>query len=154
MQHYRCYEIHVQKTLAKRIADTVTFLPHNMSMPDRISKEAALDKIHDLIKLLKSNPPHHPLASNHDDTITALDKLNDIFHKRGESSQTHVPTLNKPKPNLHNDWQSPRVPLKTNNEAPRVNEPTGSNNPTQQCTNANPSSHNYFTRSKVAMPAT
>ena len=52
MQHYRCYEVHIQKTLAKRIADTVTFLPHNISMPHKITKEATLARIHDLIKLL------------------------------------------------------------------------------------------------------
>ena len=52
MQHYRYYKVHIQKTLAKRIADTVTFLPHNISMLYKITKEATLARIHNLIKLL------------------------------------------------------------------------------------------------------
>ena len=96
MQYYCCYEVHIQKTLVKRIADTVTFLPHNISMPDKISKEAVLDKIHDLILLLQSYPTHHPLASNHDDTISALDQLNDIFNNYNKISQKIILNLLNP----------------------------------------------------------
>ena len=36
MKNYRRCKVHIQKTLAKRIADTITFLPHNIKMPIRI----------------------------------------------------------------------------------------------------------------------
>ena len=42
MKHYRCYEVHVQRMLAKRIADTITFLPHNITMPNIISTKNAI----------------------------------------------------------------------------------------------------------------
>jgi len=57
LKHYRCYEVHIQKTLAKRIVDTITFLPHNIIMPNTTSKPIALTHILDLIKLLKRHKP-------------------------------------------------------------------------------------------------
>jgi len=48
-------------------------------MPNTISKTAALAHILDLIKLLKGHKPHHPLAKYSDDTLTALDNLQDIL---------------------------------------------------------------------------
>ena len=62
MRHYRCYEVHVQKTLAKRIADTAIFLPHNLTMPNLISTTNAISLIKDLIKLLQNHKPHHSIA--------------------------------------------------------------------------------------------
>ena len=46
------------KILVKRIADTITFLLYTMSIPATISEKAALDKIKDLIKLLKECKLH------------------------------------------------------------------------------------------------
>ena len=115
MQYYRCYEVDVQKTLVKWIADTVTFLPHNISMPDKISKETALDKIHDLILLLQSHLTHHPLASNHDDTISVLDQLNNVFNNYSKISQENNPKPIKPAPILKYDLVPPRVPKAINN---------------------------------------
>ena len=42
-------------------------------MPNMISKEAALDKIHNLIKLLQGYKPYHPVTLCYDDTILVLD---------------------------------------------------------------------------------
>ena len=44
-------------------------------MPTTISKEAALDHMLDLTKLLKGHEPHHPLAKHNNLTLTALDQL-------------------------------------------------------------------------------
>ena len=91
MKHYRCYEVHIQKILAKRIADTITFLPHNITMPNQISKTVALEKIHDLIKLLKNYKPHHPVATNYDDILLVLNQLSDIFDANTQSNLPQTP---------------------------------------------------------------
>ena len=49
LNYYQCYEVHIQKTLTKRIADAITFLPHNIEIPETISKTVAIAKINDLI---------------------------------------------------------------------------------------------------------
>ena len=54
MGHYRYYEVHVEKTLAKIMSETITFLPSNISMHNTINKKSALEKIKDLVNLLKS----------------------------------------------------------------------------------------------------
>ena len=48
-------------------------------MPNKISKEAILLKINNLIQLLCENKPHYPLALCNDNTLIGLDKLSDIF---------------------------------------------------------------------------
>ena len=119
-------------------------------MPDKISKEAALDKIHDLILLLQSHPTHHPLASNHNDTFSALDQLNDVFNNYSKTSQKNNPKPIKPAPILKHDHKPPRVPKAINNQALRVDMPACSPNPTPPDTpNPHNNMHNYFTHSKV-----
>lgn len=117
-------------------------------MPNKISKEAALDKIEDLIQLLKAQPPHHPFATAHDDTITALDKLSDVFINHKNTPQDNLPQIKKQnlKPILH-DCPSPRVPLKNTHEVPRVDHNDQSNNYQQ-------TQHRYFTRSEVSNSST
>ena len=153
MRHYRCYEVHVQRTLAKRIADTVTFLPHNLTMPNLISTTNAIDRIKDLIKLLNNYQPHHPLANHNDDSITALQTLTDIFKLNPTKTvnknitNNHVATT-KSKPykvtkSFHpNTTASPRVPVKAN-DTPNTNQYTA-NLPTTVETK-----HHYNTRSKA-----
>ena len=119
MKHYRCYEVHIQKMLAKRIADTITFLPHNITMPNIISISNALAQIKDLIKLLKN----HSLAHHNDNSLSALNTLADIF-KLNQSNKA-IPNVSKPYP-----IQPPRVPIPTNSSSPRVNKTKPSNNNT------------------------
>ena len=96
MKHYRCYKVHIQKTLAKRIADTITFLPYNITMPNQISKTAALEKIHDLIKLLKNYKSHHLVTTNHNDTLSALNQLSDILNTNTKSNLPLNSSATKP----------------------------------------------------------
>ena len=53
--------MHVEKLLAKIISETITFLPHNISIPNTISKKAALERIEDLVELLQSKTLPPPL---------------------------------------------------------------------------------------------
>ena len=63
----------MHKTLAKRIANMVTFLPHNITMPQNTTKEAVLDWIKDLILLLKNHTPHYLHALYNNDMLSAID---------------------------------------------------------------------------------
>jgi hypothetical protein len=51
--HYRCYRVHINKTKADRIVDTVEFFPANVAMPRTASKDlatiAALELTHALL---------------------------------------------------------------------------------------------------------
>ena len=71
----------MRKTLAKRTSDTITFLPHNITILTSISKTEALEKVKDLIELLRGDKPRHMHTENKDDTLTALNKLCDIFER-------------------------------------------------------------------------
>ena len=65
--------------LAKCTVDTITFLPYYIEMLKTISKKAVLDWIKDLTKLLRGSKLHLPHELYKDKTLTALDKINDIF---------------------------------------------------------------------------
>jgi hypothetical protein len=41
LDHYRCYRVHINKTKADRIVDTVEFFPVNVAMPRTASKDLA-----------------------------------------------------------------------------------------------------------------
>ena len=45
IRNYRCYEVYVEKTLAKRMSEKITFLPQNIRIPNTISKKSALEKL-------------------------------------------------------------------------------------------------------------
>jgi hypothetical protein len=61
LNHYRCYTIHVSKTNANRICDTVEFLPSAFRMSELSSTDAAHHAARDLIASLKHPHPagHH-----------------------------------------------------------------------------------------------
>ena len=124
LKHYRCYEVHIRKTLVKRITDNVTFLPHNIKMPATISKEAALDHIQDLIKLLKGYKPHHPLAQHNDSTLTALDQLQAILTKPNAAALDK----SKPNPEIHLNAKLPRVQKPPKQTTPQNNNSSPANN--------------------------
>ena len=111
MRHYRCYEVHVQKMLVKRIADTVTFLPHNLTMPNIMSTKNAYSLIKDLIKLLQNHKPHHLVAQHNYDSITALNTLVDMFN----ITQSQPKEQNAPKPIVTNKMPNLQTPA-----SPRV----------------------------------
>jgi len=159
MKHYRYYEVHVQRTLAKRIANTITFLPHNITMPNIISTKNAISLIKDLIKLLRNHKPHHPIAQHNDNSITALHTLADIFNIAPSNSNTPTtpkPITTKKMPYLKTP-AAPRVQVNDTSTAasPRVcneHSPDNATPTTNHFTTNNPTvvphSHPYNTQSK------
>ena len=49
----------MRKTLAKRIANIIMFLPNNLTMPNLISITNTISLIKDPIKLLQNHKPYH-----------------------------------------------------------------------------------------------
>ena len=149
LKHYRCYEVHIRKTLVKRITDNVTFLPHNIKMPATISKEAALDHIQDLIKLLKGYKPHHPLAQHNDPTLTALDQLQAILTKPNAAALD----TSKPNPENYLNAKLPRVQKPPKQTTPQNNNSSPANNTIHNFNQHDKPTklhqHRYNTRSKA-----
>ena len=79
LKYYRCYKVHIQKTLAKRITDTIVFLLYNIDMLKTISVKVVLDQIKDLIKLLQRHKPNLPYKVHKDETLSVIDKIVEIF---------------------------------------------------------------------------
>ena len=76
------------------------------------SKTAALDKVKYLIKLLRENNPHYPHAENKDDTLTALDKVHDIFEPTTQKEHVaEVPKVAVTKSNAVYNPQLLRFPI-------------------------------------------
>jgi len=84
--------------------------------------------------------------------------LQQLTLKQNTNSNNNHSNINnkpiKPTPILKHDHAPPRVPKAINNQAPRVDMPVCSPNPTPPDTpNPHNNMHNYFTRSKVTKPA-
>ena len=69
----------MQNTLAKRELDKIAFLMNNLSMHQTFSKREALDKVRDLIELLRGQNLHHQHAKCKDETLLTIDKLDEVF---------------------------------------------------------------------------
>ena len=136
MRHYRCYEVHVQKTLAKRIGDIITFLLYNLTIPNLISVTNAISHIKDLIKLLTNYKSHYPIPQHYDDSILALKALIEIFNNILSKTielivtKPHLiksaigskPSIPKKEPHS-NTKSSPRIHAKeTNTKTPTTNQ--------------------------------
>ena len=97
-------------------------------MPNKISKESALDKIHDLIKLLQGHSPHHPVAESHDETMSALGKLQEVFtSKTSTTKNTNVQSIKTACPkllrvNITNAAKPPRVSILQNSNTNKNHE--------------------------------
>ena len=99
MKHYRCHRVWVISTCSERISDTVTWIPHGISMPTSSTTDIIIAAAQDLTKALKqSTAAPSPLPI---DTVKALDTLTTIF-------QNHTST-NLPSPAPPNAAEVPRV---------------------------------------------
>ena len=91
----------MKKTLSKRTSDEINLLPQNITMLTTISKTIALDKVKDIVELLRGDKPHHLHAEYKDDTLTELGKLHVIFEPSTQKEEvTEVPRVALTKHNL------------------------------------------------------
>ena len=84
VSHYRCYKIYIPKTRGERISDSVTFHPHLCDTPNVTPLERVIIAASDLTSALQQT--HHDLpqleSRDHTDTLSALNKLAEIFRKK------------------------------------------------------------------------
>ena len=111
--HHRCHKTHVPQTRSERIAKSVRFFPHEVSLsqPDKV------DDVHSaalrLVATLKA-PAIDPFFQDKNNRSATLNKLADIFLTRCDgSSNDHKTTLSLPiknaSPHLTETAPSPRV---------------------------------------------
>jgi hypothetical protein len=93
MNHYRCQNFYITAWASERIVDTLEFFPHNSPMPQMSSTDRILMASQDMTDALKHPHPDVPLATIGDGTITALEKLSEIFTKKfkKQESPDHIP---------------------------------------------------------------
>jgi hypothetical protein len=78
--HYRCYRVHINKTKADRIVDTVEFFPANVAMPRTASKDLATIAALELRHTLLHPAPAAPFSIIGGAQLEALRKLAAIFN--------------------------------------------------------------------------
>jgi hypothetical protein len=99
MKHYRCHRVWVTSTCSERISDTVTWIPHGISMPTSSTTDIIIAAANDLTKALKQSvQAPSPLPT---ETTKALETLTTIFRNHS--------TKNSPSPAPPNAAEVPRV---------------------------------------------
>ena len=79
LQHYRCWKIHIAKTSATRVCDTVEFFPKKYKMPTLSSARTAARVTLKLSKALKHPHPTQSFVPLNDNTLIALKELSAIL---------------------------------------------------------------------------
>jgi hypothetical protein len=92
MNHYRCKNVYITALASERIVDTLEFFTHNSPMPQMSSTDRILMAAQDMTDALKHPYPDVPLANIGDDTITALEKLSEIFTRKFKKQEKSDPT--------------------------------------------------------------
>jgi hypothetical protein len=78
--HYLCYRVHINKTKADRIVDTVEFFPANVAMPRTASKDLANIASLELTHALLHPAPAAPFSIIGGAQLEALRQLTAIFN--------------------------------------------------------------------------
>ena len=86
LHHYQCYRVWVLHTHAERIVNTISFFPKSVPLPEHTHKDAVIQAARELTHALQQPRFHRPLAQFHDDHLTSLRELSQIFHVRRRSS--------------------------------------------------------------------
>jgi hypothetical protein len=92
MNHYRYQNVYITASASERIVDTLEFFPHNSPMPQMSSTACILMAAQDMTDALKHPHPDVPFATIGDDTITALEKLSEIFTRKFKKQEKSDPT--------------------------------------------------------------
>jgi hypothetical protein len=90
MNHYRCQNMYITASTSERIVDTLDFFAHNSPMPQMSSTDRILTAAQDIIDTLPH--PDVPFSTIGDDTITALEKLSEIFTRKFKKQEKSDPT--------------------------------------------------------------
>ena len=113
--HYRCYQVHIIKTGASRIADTLEWFPYHTPLPKTASIDAARTAAYDLVQALQHPSPATPFAGLDPTTLAALNDLATIFDTASQpvAPPNPAPKRTPPPPPTGDDPPAatpPRVP--------------------------------------------
>jgi hypothetical protein len=84
--------MYIAASASERIVDTLEFFSHNSPMPQMSSTDRILMAVQDMTYALKHPHPDAPLATIGDYTITALEKLSEIFTRKFKKQEKSDPT--------------------------------------------------------------
>jgi hypothetical protein len=92
VNHYRCQNVYITASASERIVDTLEFFPHNSPMPQMSSTDRILMAAQGMTDALKHPHPNVPFVTIGYDTITALEKLSEIFTSKLKKQEKSDPT--------------------------------------------------------------
>ena len=81
MEHYRCHNAYIPKTISERISDTVDPPPTKSNMPKMSSTDATIHAAHDLIHSLQNSESESPPVTLENTHKESLRSLSGIFVK-------------------------------------------------------------------------
>ena len=73
--HYRCHKCYLPSTNVERIANTVSFFPHDFAVPMNDHQDNLIRSIRDITAALKHRYLHTPLQPVGDEQFEAIKKL-------------------------------------------------------------------------------
>lgn len=146
MDHFRYHRIYVKETRAKRISDTVQFIPTHCRMPYASSVDKALVALKNLVSAISKVKPESPFSLK-DEEAESIKKLAKIFKRRKTTESVEalivIPTNIAPQRVNQSDVASPRVvPLET----PQPSHPY----PTPRSVTQNQPTGNYPSRHHIS----
>jgi hypothetical protein len=92
MNHYRCQYVYITASASERIVDTLKFFSHNSPMPQMSSIDRILMAAQDMTDAFKHSHPDVPFATVGEDTLTALEKLSEIFTRKFKKQEKYDTT--------------------------------------------------------------
>ena len=93
LEHYRCYTVNVNSTKADRIADTLEWFPHYVTMPTTNNLDLLIATTQDILKALHQPPYNSPLGPLTDSQKEVLQQFAEIFHSQAtQQSAAPKPT--------------------------------------------------------------
>jgi hypothetical protein len=117
LHHYRCYNVWIPTTNSIRIANTVDWFPHNLTMPTSSPTDILLATAKDLTAALRQSQRNPLLPPPDTKTRQALVQLDEIFSNVTKPTITTIAAFPRvPNVKIPTHAALPRKPLTTTND--------------------------------------
>jgi pyruvate-formate lyase-activating enzyme len=156
LEHYRCYTVYINKIRSERVVvEKVDFFPTEVQLPFQSTRDLATEASKQQTCALANPQPAGPFAQVGDEQLIALKKLAAIFYSALPKNKQRTTT-----PLIRNTSESPqRVECTVsphtklmNDSAPRVVEPTSSNQKNQNSHRRLQTTPHHMTRRSAEPP--
>ena len=120
LDHCCCHTVNVNSTKADRIADTLEWFPHYVTMPTTNNLDLLIATTQDTLKALQQPPCNSPLGPLTDSQKETLQKFAELFHSKAtqQSTSTKPPTSTNPPTSIKPAAAPLRVEPKNNEHTP------------------------------------